>query len=75
MFGQKCLGKYVVSSLKGETMKNETKIKANMCIRNTEETDKIISYLGEKLLLNPTSIVRLSLATLYEIEKNKENKA
>lgn len=55
-------------------MQKETKFKPNMCIKNTEEMNKIINYLGDKLLLNPTAVVRLSLATLYEIEKNKEIK-
>lgn len=33
---------------------------------------KMLEYLEVKLLLNPTAIMRLGLATLYKQEKAKE---
>ena len=51
------------------------KLKPVISVRCTEDMNDIINYLSDRLLLNTSSVVRLSLATLYENEKNKENKA
>lgn len=40
-------------------------------IRKTEEMEEMIDFLQKKLLLSPTSIMRVGLARLYEYEVNK----
>lgn len=45
----------------------------NISIRKTEELESILDYLKEKLLLNTTSVITLSLVKLYEIEKENEH--
>lgn len=52
-------------------MKNKYS-KNPLSVRTTTEMDKMLKYLEGKLLLNPTAIMRLGLATLYRQEKNKE---
>ena len=52
-------------------MKNKYS-KNSLSVRTTTEMDKMLKYLEGKLLLNPTAIMRLGLATLYRQEKSKE---
>ena len=40
-------------------------------IRKTKEMDEMLDYWQKKLLLTPTSIMRIGLARLYEYEVNK----
>lgn len=40
-------------------------------IRKTEEMEEMLDFLQKKLLLTPTSIMRIGLARLYENEINK----
>lgn len=40
-------------------------------IRKTEEMEEMLDFLQKKLLLTPTSIMRVGLARLYEYEFNK----
>lgn len=39
-------------------------------IRKTEEMEEMLDFLQKKLLLSPTSIMRVGLARLYEYEVN-----
>lgn len=41
-------------------------------VKRTNEMNMMLNYLESKLLLNPTAIMRLGLATLYEKEIRKE---
>lgn len=41
-------------------------------VRKTAEMDKMISYLENKWLLNPTAVMRHALALAYEWEIKKE---
>lgn len=41
-------------------------------IKKTPEMDSMIEYLEDKLLLNPTAIMRYCLARVYEEEIKKE---
>lgn len=52
-------------------MKNKYS-KNSLSVRTTTEMDKMLKYLEGKLLLNPSAIMRLGLATLYRQEKSKE---
>lgn len=49
-------------------MNEEVKYKKSISIRTDEKMDKMLQDLEEKLLLNTTSVMRLALATLYEIQ-------
>ena len=40
-------------------------------IRKSDEMEEMIDFLQKKLLLTPTSIMRIGLARLYEQEINK----
>lgn len=40
-------------------------------IRKSEEMEEMIDFLQKKLLLTPTSIMRMGLARLYEHEMDK----
>ena len=40
-------------------------------IRKTEEMEEMLDFLQKKLLLTPTSIMRIGLARLYEHEVEK----
>lgn len=53
-------------------MKQEDK-KERISIRRTDELDKLLDVLKQKLLLNTSATIRLALVKLYEaeIEKNK----
>lgn len=42
------------------------------CSSKMDNMGKMLEYLEVKLLLNPTAIMRLGLATLYKQEKAKE---
>ena len=46
--------------------------KTQISVKKTDEMEKMLEYLEVKLLLNPTAIMRLGLATLYKQEKAKE---
>lgn len=50
----------------------KNKIKTQISVKKTDEMEKMLEYLEVKLLLNPTAIMRLGLATLYKQEKAKE---
>ena len=50
----------------------KNKIKTQISVKKTDEMEKMLEYLEVKLLLNPTAIMRLGLATLYEQERAKE---
>lgn len=54
--------------MKNENLYSNTPI----TVKRTNEMNMMLSYLENKLLLNPTAIMRLGLATLYEQEKSKE---
>ncbi|WP_295594316.1 hypothetical protein [uncultured Methanobrevibacter sp.] len=41
-------------------------------VKRTEDMDLMIKYLEDKLLLNPTAIMRYCLARVYEEEIKKE---
>lgn len=43
-------------------------------VRCNEDMRDVLDYLSDRLMLNTSSIVRLSLANLYESEKQKEMK-
>lgn len=52
-------------------MENQKSIgQRNISIKKTAEMETILDYLSERLLLNTTSIIRLSLANLYEETRN-----
>ena len=46
--------------------------KTPITVKRTKEMDKMISYLENKWLLNPTAIMRHCLARVYEEEIKKE---
>lgn len=48
-----------------------TKYKNPLTVRKTEEMEEMLDFLQKKLLLTPTSIMRIGLARLYESEINK----
>lgn len=48
---------------------NKTEI---ISIRRTNEIDEILTYLKSKLMISQSSIIRLGLVRLYEIEKDNE---
>ena len=49
-----------------------TKYKNPLTVRKTEEMEEMLDFLQKKLLLTPTSIMRIGLARLYESEINFE---
>ena len=48
-----------------------SKYKNPLTVRKTEEMEEMLDFLQKKLLLSPTSIMRVGLARLYENEVNK----
>ena len=47
-------------------MSEEVRYKKSISIRTDEKMDTMLQALGDKLLLNTTSIMRLALVNLYE---------
>ena len=47
-------------------MTNKRNFNKSVSIRTDKQMDKMLEELGEKLLLNTTSIMRLALSNLYE---------
>lgn len=41
-------------------------------VKRTEDMDKMINYLENKWLLNPTAVMRHALAVAYELEIKKD---
>lgn len=56
-------------------MENEVRYQKSISIRTDEKMDTMLQALGDKLLLNTTSIMRLALVTLYkqQIGENPRN--
>ena len=49
-------------------MENEVRYQKSISIRTDERMSEMLEELEEKLLLNTTSVMRLALATLYNIQ-------
>ena len=43
-------------------------------VRCTDDMRDVLAYLSDRLMLNTSSVVRLSLANLYEAERQKEGR-
>ena len=41
-------------------------------VKKTKEIDHMLRYLEDKLLLNPTAVMRYCLARVYEEERKKD---
>ena len=62
----KCLCKTAILIMKVKLMTNKRNFNKSVSIRTDKQMDKMLEELGEKLLLNTTSIMRLALSNLYE---------
>lgn len=52
--------------MKVKLMTNKRNFNKSVSIRTDKQMDRMLDELGEKLLLNTTSIMRLALSNLYE---------
>ena len=46
--------------------------KTPITVKKTKEMDHMLRYLEDKLLLNPTAVMRYCLARVYEEERKKD---
>ena len=46
--------------------------KTPITVKKTKEMDHMLMYLEEKLLLNPTAVMRYCLARVYAEERKKD---